>query len=78
MNASFGIPGLLAGMRVVESPLAETVKVWHTAERHPRWKRRRQWRVVRHERREPAAYRLDDGTVIVHPAIAAQLRRLST
>ena len=66
--------GIFSGLRIVESPNAETLKVWHTVERHPRPKRRRQWRVMRHERRDPCAYKLYDGTLVVHPALMDRMR----
>lgn len=65
------------GMRVVVSQMAETQKVWHTVERNPIRKRRKQWRVQRHERRDPCAYKLGDHTLVVHPVIAEQLARLA-
>ncbi len=60
----------LMGVRFVASPLAMHRHV--TVERWPTWKRRRRWHVV--IRTEPAAYRLSDGTMVVHPAILGQMR----
>lgn len=66
--------GISRGLRITESPYAETLKVWHTIERHPIAKRRRQWRVQRHERRDPCIYKLHDGTLVVHPTLMARMR----
>jgi hypothetical protein len=63
------------GVRVFVSPRAETVRVWHEVRRwSTRQKRRRNWRVVRCEKREPAAYRSEMG-LIVHPTIWEAMRR---
>jgi hypothetical protein len=64
------------GIRIVTSRFAETTKVWHTIERAgPKRKRRKNWRVQRNEKREPCAYRLADGTLVVHPTIEHALRQ---
>ena len=61
-------------IRVHSNPLCERVVVsWHI-ERHAMKKRRRNWRVVRHEVRIPCAYKLADGSVVMHPTLYAQLQ----
>jgi hypothetical protein len=64
------------GLRVISNPLCVTRRVWHTVERAGApWKRRNRWRVQRHEKEEPCAYQLANGTLVMHPTIYEQFRR---
>ena len=69
-----GGPSLLSGIRIVSSPLATTRKVWFTVERHGMLKRRRNWKSVRHETQNPAAYKDVSGTIYMHPELYAKLK----
>jgi len=60
------------GIRVFVNPLCETLKAWHTVERDPIQKRRRQWFVQRNERREPCAYSTPHG-IYMHPTLYEKL-----
>lgn len=61
------------GVRVFSNPLCvQTVVTWRV-ERHQTMKRRRNWRVVRHEENKPCAFKLADGSVVMHPTLYAQL-----
>jgi hypothetical protein len=63
------------GLRVVSNPLCVTRRVWYAVERSGApWRRRKRWRVKRHEKAEPCAYQLADGTVVMHPTIYEQFR----
>lgn len=64
----------LLGLRVVESPMAYTWNVWHEVHALPIRKRRRGYRVVRCEKREPAMLQFGD-VVYVPPEAMAQLRK---
>ncbi len=63
----------LGGVKEFVNPLCETVKVWHTVERHPIPKRRRQWTIRRNEKREPSIFRTPQG-IYMHPTLYEQLR----
>lgn len=63
-NTGFG------GVRVQVSPHA--VKIEYRVEPWPTKKRRRNWTVRKHS--VPCAFRLYDGTLVVHPTIYAQLK----
>lgn len=66
----------LAGINIHSSPLATRLVVAFTVERAGApWKRRRRWRVVRHEQRVPAAFQLADGSLMLHPTLLAKLER---
>lgn len=61
------------GLRIFSNPMCvQTVVTWHV-ERHSTRKRRRNWRVVRHEESKPCAYRMADGSMAMHPTLYAQL-----
>lgn len=62
------------GMQIQPSVNAVTVKVWHTVERMPIRKRRRNWRVVRHSTSTPAMYVLHGKIVVCHPSIYDKIK----
>lgn len=63
------------GVNIRSSPFAESLHVEHRLERvGPPWKRRKRWRVRRHEERRPAVWQLADGTLVMHPTIFAKLK----
>lgn len=62
------------GVQVVTSSLAVETKVHFAVEEWPTKKKRRGWRVVRHEELRPCAYMVSGGTMIVHPEILARLK----
>lgn len=65
----------LFGITIHSSPLAETLHVEHRLERvGPPWRRRKRWRVRRHEERRPACLKLADGTLVLHPTLCAKLK----
>jgi len=66
-----------AGVRILESPFAETTKVWHeVVPASSRPKRRKRWRSMRFEKREPAMYWCSHGGgyFIAHPDIVKKLK----
>jgi len=63
------------GTRIHSNPLCIKVEVTWRIERHPIRKRRRNWRVVRHEASTPCAFKLADGSVVMHPDLYSQLKQ---
>lgn len=66
--------GNFSGLRIVTSPLA---RQWHTEYRVERCvvrKRRRGYMVRKHEWSTPGCYQLTDGTLVIHPELAARLK----
>jgi len=61
------------GNLVHSSPFCVKVEVTWRVERHATKKRRRNWRVVRHQRDVPCAYRMADGRLVMHPDLYRQL-----
>ncbi|EWS54325.1 hypothetical protein [Methylibium sp. T29] len=57
------------GVRILMNDIATTLR--YRVERMPIMKRRKRYRVV--ARREPAAFRLADGTLVMHSTLYAQL-----
>jgi len=68
MNSLFGI-------RIFENPLLVKTVVTYQVQRSPIKKRRRNWRVVRIEKQEPAIFMLAGGMMAVHPALMAKMRQ---
>jgi hypothetical protein len=71
MNAS---PGFFNGVRVFQSPLALNYRCWFEVERLPIKKRRRGYRVRKHEESTPGCWGLADGSFVMHPALLAKLK----
>lgn len=64
-----------SGIKVFSSPLAVTLKIWHTVERaSARTKRRKGWQVVKHREERPAILQTAQG-LLVHPSLYEQLRK---
>ena len=63
----------MLGHRVLSNPLCVKVEVTWSVERHATQKRRRNWRVVRHQRDVPCAYKLADDTLMMHPDLFKQV-----
>ena len=61
------------GMNVVSTQMAREVRTEWRVERHPTKKRRKQWRVVKHEINRPCAYQ-SGNTIYAHPAVIEQMR----
>jgi hypothetical protein len=71
----------LFGIPVVVNPLAVEHRVWFTVERWPIPKRRRRWRVVRHEETKPAMFIVGENifgrkTAVLHPELFAKITGL--
>ena len=60
---------ILNGMPVFLSEAAVKITVSFSVEPHPIRKRRRNWRVERHEKREPQIYLMNGKTFVVHPPL---------
>jgi hypothetical protein len=64
----------MLGLNIVAHPLAREVRDVWKIERHPTWKRRRRWCVVKHHIDRPGAYQCGN-TIYMHPELVAMLPR---
>lgn len=67
---------MFRGVQVRTSDLCVTEHTRWKVEPMPIRKRRRGWRVVRHTEWYPTAYRLADGSLVVHPKIYELMNQL--
>ena len=61
------------GFTIIPHSLAIEYRVWHTVERvGPPKKRRKRWRVMRHESRKPGCFQMGN-TLYMHPDLMDRL-----